>query len=1360
MAALNPKTFFQREGEGPVLEGEMEAEGIVSAYTREEITPAQARKQLNGIGWSVGPDGFRRRSDPIELISPDGQSVTTYGQGARGSIVLPRGGLTEGQTVINLFESANLSTFLHESGHFFLEAFTQMATTPSAPQAMRDDLDVIRKFLKFDDSNVVSLKKSNLRVDQHETWARAFEAYLMEGKAPSLELASSFARFKTWLSRIYKSIAGLNVKLTPEIREVMDRMLATDSEIAAMRSDLGMKPLFTDAAPVGMSDADFATYQRMARRSVEQAEASLMNRTMEKVRRETQAWFKEEKEAVRVEVEASANRMPVYRLTELATNQKMLGDTDETVPDIQIDRDQLVEQFGEGVIAELSRARIGGRRAIYTKGGESPGMVAEMFGFSTALDMVEALQNAGKRKEFIATEVDRVMTSRHGDPLNDGSIEEAAALAVHSDQQSAMVTAEARAIAKRLGRPTRDIKAKVYAARARDMLGRMSVREASRPASFLQAERRAAKTAEQAFARVARGGKNVEPALAAAMQAKEQQILNGFLYREARDFETLLNRGRDRMQSYSKATVRAKVGLSSVDPVTGDIVAGHIEQIDALLDRFDFRSRSKKQIENNEALRSYIDRMIADGRGDELSIDQKFVDGSLRTHYSRLSVNDLNGLFDTIANIDHMGRRRAVLVDRARRRDLNEVASRVSMLVRERFGSDKLDKQSGQAKNFFNLLLRVDTISADIDKSEMGDFYDAIKRPLDEGASLEQRMNSESAVRIDEIFRAYSSKEKATFNKPVSVPGANGHPWTKQQILSVALNTGNASNRVRVLDRRVEKSVRLTEPQLDALLGTMEKKDWDFVQSVWDYVDGFKKQSFDTAERMTGVRPKSQDAQAFTNVYGSYRGGYYPVSYDPSKSQAAARDVDSTLDDMMSTGRGSAAKVADGFTKDRAANGGGRALNYDFSVMMKHTRDTTRLIAMGEPVQNARRILGHAGVNAAFREGGVSNLLSTLDLFLHDIASGPLYNNDAINSVSRIIKNNFTMSRLSFNFKTVALQVTGLGQSAAVIGKMNMVKGLAEYTRRPIDIKNEVMAKSPFMAERQTTFQKDVYDMANEMRQASPIANKRRQTQELVSKAGFLAMVKTQFHVVDMPTWLGAYQAEIKRNGNDEAKAIHFADRMVDRSQGGGFMTDRNSLERGTLSKNVRQADFVRLWTTLGGYMVTKMNRIYLAKQFGLRDMSEAEYAYQKVLAAANMASDLALLMVWEAVSMGLIYAGLEALGDGFDDDEADELRNFLMKEAVGSVFGGVPFVRESVGAFNGYGAGGVLSSALEIPANIMIQASQGDNDKQFRRAIADSVGIMTGMPTTQFMRIIEELLEGDKGSIVEATIGRNPLTY
>ena len=47
------------------------------------------------------------------------------GQGApirRGSIMFSRGGPVDGETIINLFETADLSTLTHESGHFFLEA--------------------------------------------------------------------------------------------------------------------------------------------------------------------------------------------------------------------------------------------------------------------------------------------------------------------------------------------------------------------------------------------------------------------------------------------------------------------------------------------------------------------------------------------------------------------------------------------------------------------------------------------------------------------------------------------------------------------------------------------------------------------------------------------------------------------------------------------------------------------------------------------------------------------------------------------------------------------------------------------------------------------------------------------------------------------------------------------------------------------------------------------------------------------------------------------------------------------------------------------------------------------------------------
>lgn len=1334
----DPRTFFQKDQA-------LDAEAIVSSYARGEITPAQARAKLKKEGWSVGPDGFRRPNDPIELIGPDGYRFETYGQGARGSIVLPRGGLTEGQTVINLFESADLSTFLHESGHFFLEAFTALAGSPNAPAAMQDDLAVIRKFLKIEGGATPT-------VEQHETWARGFEAYLMEGKAPSLELSSAFSRFKSWLTRIYKTARGLNVTINNDIRAVMDRMLATDEQIAAMRDDLNLNPLFTDAGAAGMSDVDFATYQRMAQRSVEQSEARLMKTTMAKIRRETLEWYKAEKKAVTTEVTDQANRLPVYRLTELLGSNRWIGADDQEVPDMRMDRDALIEQFHSGVLEDISKVKLGGKRAIYKAKGERPEVVAEFFGFDGVDDMINALQNAGKRKDYIAAEVDRIMDERHGDPLNDGSIEEAATMAVHSEQQAATVATEVRTIAKRLGRPTGNIKAKFYRQRAKAMLGRMSVREASRSASFLQAERSAARAAERAFAKVARGAKGSHAALAEAMQAKEQQLLNSYLYKEAVEFEKTLNRGRERMRSYEKKSVREKVGGSYVDPVTGDISPGYIEQIDQLLERFDFRKRTERDVRRSESLRAYVDRMIDDGRGNELAIDDRLMNEAMSKHYTRLSVDELLGLFDTIANIDHTGRMKKTLQDRKRRRDLNEVASAVAGAVRKRFGSGKSDKQTGKGKNLLNLLWRIDTVAADIDQEEMGAFYDAIKRDLDEGAALEQKMNVASATKISELFEVYTSKEKADINTPKAVPGGNGKAWTKQQILSLAMNMGNANNIQRVLDPRVHRDVRLTQKQLDATLDTLEKRDWDFVQSVWDYIETFGDDLAAVHERRTGFKMKRVEAEGFSNKHGSYRGGYYPISYDPKKSKAAMKDEQGAFDKFLSAGRGATATVADGMTQSRQNTGGGRALNLDLSVLLKHVRDTTRVIAMSEAVDNTARVLNHAAVVSAFQDAGQTNLYQTLELFLQDVATGPVYNDDPINGVARIIKNNFTMSRLAFNFKTVALQVTGMAQSAAVVGKMNMLKGFNEYRKRPNELAAEVMAKSAFMAERQTTFQKDVYDQANDLALSSPLSKKSTKVKNAVSAWGFAPMIKVQFYAVDMPTWVAAYQSELEKNGGNEDRATHYADRMVDRSQGGGLMTDRNALERGTVGRNMRQSDFIRLWTTLGGYMVTKLNRGYLTSQSGVRNFSEADTAGGKVAAAANLATDLALLYVFEAAMMGLAYSLLS------DDDDADDIKAFMVKETFGSMFGGIPFVRESVGAFNGYGAGGVLSSALETPSNIFLQAKQGENDKALRRSIADAFGLATGMPTTQAMRIIEEVVEGSDGSIAEALIGRNPL--
>src|SRR6185295_1802096 len=146
--------------------------------------------------------------------------------------------------------------FLHETGHFYLEvvgdladqlAAADPASLTPAQQQLLGDYRHILTFLGIDD-------RKGIGVEQHETFARAFEAYLFEGKAPSAELRGAFARFRAWLVGIYRSLRNLNVELTDPVREAFDRMLATDQAIAAAEEEGKVAPLFLDAKTAGMTE--------------------------------------------------------------------------------------------------------------------------------------------------------------------------------------------------------------------------------------------------------------------------------------------------------------------------------------------------------------------------------------------------------------------------------------------------------------------------------------------------------------------------------------------------------------------------------------------------------------------------------------------------------------------------------------------------------------------------------------------------------------------------------------------------------------------------------------------------------------------------------------------------------------------------------------------------------------------------------------------------------------------------------------------------------------------------------------------------------------------------------------------------
>lgn len=154
----------------------------------------------------------------------------------RGAITFPTE-FADG-AVISLFKKADASTFMHESSHFYLEAYQQISNTQKAPVQIKEDMLVVRDWLG-------AKKGQALTNSQHEKFASGFEQYLMEGKAPTPALKSVFERFKGWLTDIYKRITTLNIDVNDDIRGVFDRMLTTEPgngmglktpEVAAMKA--------------------------------------------------------------------------------------------------------------------------------------------------------------------------------------------------------------------------------------------------------------------------------------------------------------------------------------------------------------------------------------------------------------------------------------------------------------------------------------------------------------------------------------------------------------------------------------------------------------------------------------------------------------------------------------------------------------------------------------------------------------------------------------------------------------------------------------------------------------------------------------------------------------------------------------------------------------------------------------------------------------------------------------------------------------------------------------------------------------------------------------------------------------------
>jgi hypothetical protein len=218
--------------------------GDYNAY-RNSPNEVNARKLADYAYYHLQEDGkplFQKGSEPAAGAGPseiiDAIKGNKYSQlgpdGEKGSIQWSR---KDGQALIKLYQSADVSTAAHEFAHFFRKSLTP---------------DLLARAEDY-----YGIKNGEWTTDHEENFARDFEAYLANGKAPRPQLQEVFDNFKGWLTDIYKNtidspIAG---ELHPTMKTLFDDMLGGKGHESITGEPTSDSPLASSPVMAGGSGA-------------------------------------------------------------------------------------------------------------------------------------------------------------------------------------------------------------------------------------------------------------------------------------------------------------------------------------------------------------------------------------------------------------------------------------------------------------------------------------------------------------------------------------------------------------------------------------------------------------------------------------------------------------------------------------------------------------------------------------------------------------------------------------------------------------------------------------------------------------------------------------------------------------------------------------------------------------------------------------------------------------------------------------------------------------------------------------------------------------------------------------------------
>lgn len=1295
-----PVRYFEAKPQRAVKFNEIKA-AIVPKGTEKTLI-----KELKSHGIHIEEYEQDVEQSRLDATKRADDAVEVYFQNINGLTSIK----SKTERVVQLFKTADKSTFMHEMGHVFFDDIKTLAEMENTPKQVKDDWQALKEWTGWNDNETTN-------TDAHEKFARGFEAYLREGEAPTKFLERTFRRFSKWLSAIYRAVSRLGGLPSKDIRDVMDRMLSTQEDIEAYAEQQQLEQFEKTELYKQLSEQDQARMQSYIADVKEKAKERVMRKLMKELDNRPIKEWEEEKDAIQIEIEKRLiEQYPIYKEHQ---RYNVFGDgalKDTRYNSIEELEKAEVEQtgaaFNDAINQEMDNAK-----AEFMKDnnvGKTNEQIAEEILLSTQgqmrlteeeskiiqksthrelaknWELLERIRKLDPNAETIDTELSEIEKEVKPTKYDELKADKKKVDAALSDTTKQLEKAEERI--KRLQymlnnriNNVRSIRGaglgtiSDYMERARKELGELPISNAIQFKTYQNKAVTAGKKADRALAIG-----DVDKALS----FKREQMLQQARARVAFENFEKSKKLRLKLKQQLQRMTRPKNPIA-IEPNMRYFYAHMAYQMG--LTKYDGLAPTDGFDMNTVLSALDVDALILNQQSMvqlEPWIAEMFYAKTPKS-FKSITMNELETLEELMTGMYKNGRNEyegtTILNDEGKSISFENAVQEIIGEATETFGGatgdvfnilnnqTKTDAVSGKLYGFHLALMKVETFLRRMGGGKNGFAVKYIYDPINRATQAFNERKEASMRRLANDVGIYSKRELFDMRNDHLYTVGELYGLTKEQLIMIALNWGTESNRQRVMETTKANEVDIER----AFQEHMTDKDWEFVIRTWDHINSFFEERSKVQEELYGNPLKKVEGLTFTIGGRNIEGQYFPIVYNPKVNASVS---DNQVEDIAKTMVSSNAVWGTGMsaTKSRLDVVKDKSLLLDFDVIPNAITEAINHVTMRKAVTDVNKLISNRELQNYIVDKFGADTYQFLRTWVRDNWQDEAAKTNDIDRLILTLKKNTTtavmVGRVSVALQNalnipVAFYRIGIGNTIRAVNHA----GLGFYGHGTTTYNNTrdfVLEQSIFMRERVQTLDKD-------LKQGLSIAGKGLRlgdtnvggynveqlanVRDDINQMGFRLLTETDF-ALSIPVWKFAYdqkQAElIGKEGVSpewiEQQSIDAGDRAVRDIFGSGDTKDAAAIQR---SRSI----FTQLFVPFYSYANTLYNII-----------TEGNYARKDNGDYARFVK----MLWWSLVAPAIGMMAYKAMTNG-DDDKPEDLAKSFIEELVSQGTMGVPIIRD-----------------------------------------------------------------------------------